>query len=196
MSKSTTAAPSGPESRFEPHPTLRPTTGKAGREEGPLVTDPRLRLFVYLLLMSAMFMATLDNQIVSTALPTIVGEFGELERFGWVGSAYLLTTSAVMPLYGKLGDLFGRKYVIMAAIAIFTVGSLVCGLAVSMDTLIAARVLQALGGGGIMVSIFSINADLFEPRERARYQSYSSLVLMASGALGPVLGGTLSDLFG
>ncbi|MGL4199181.1 MAG: MFS transporter, partial [Allorhizobium sp.] len=86
----------------------------------PLVTDPRLRLFVYLLLMSAMFMATLDNQIVSTALPTIVGEFGELERFGWVGSAYLLTTSAIMPLYGKLGDLFGRKYVIMAAIAIFT----------------------------------------------------------------------------
>ena len=162
----------------------------------PLVTDPKLRLIVYLLLLAAMFMATLDNQIVSTALPTIVGEFGELERFGWVGSAYLLTTSAVMPLYGKLGDLFGRKYVIIAAVTIFTLGSLVCGLAVSMNTLIAARVLQALGGGGIMVSIFAINADLFEPRERARYQSYSSLVLMASGALGPVLGGTLSDLFG
>lgn len=196
MTKSSTAAPAGPEPRFEPHPTPRSAAGISAPAEGPLVTDPRLRLFVYLLLMSAMFMATLDNQIVSTALPTIVGEFGELERFGWVGSAYLLTTSAVMPLYGKLGDLFGRKYVIMAAIAIFTLGSLVCGLAVSMDTLIAARVLQALGGGGIMVSIFSINADLFEPRERARYQSYSSLVLMASGALGPVLGGTLSDLFG
>ncbi|RKE85696.1 MDR family MFS transporter [Rhizobium sp. AG855] len=186
---------SHPATRLEPHPgTVSAAPPTAG--EGPLVTDPRLRLFVYLLLMSAMFMATLDNQIVSTALPTIVGEFGDLERFGWVGSAYLLTTSAVMPLYGKLGDLFGRKYVIMAAISIFTLGSLVCGLAVSMNTLIAARVLQALGGGGIMVSIFSINADLFEPRERARYQSYSSLVLMASGALGPVLGGTLSDLFG
>lgn len=198
MTKSTTAAQSGPDTRFEPHPNATAGTGRgaASPDNTPLVTDPRLRLFVYLLLMSAMFMATLDNQIVSTALPTIVGEFGELERFGWVGSAYLLTTSAVMPLYGKLGDLFGRKYVIMAAIAIFTLGSLVCGLAVSMDTLIAARVLQALGGGGIMVSIFSINADLFEPRERARYQSYSSLVLMASGALGPVLGGTLSDLFG
>lgn len=199
MTRQNTTAETGPDTRFEPHPT--PATGSArggppGVDPTPLVTDPRLRLFVYLLLMSAMFMATLDNQIVSTALPTIVGEFGELERFGWVGSAYLLTTSAVMPLYGKLGDLFGRKYVIMAAIAIFTLGSLVCGLAVSMDTLIAARVLQALGGGGIMVSIFSINADLFEPRERARYQSYSSLVLMASGALGPVLGGTLSDLFG
>nr|WP_147179147.1 MDR family MFS transporter [Ciceribacter naphthalenivorans] len=162
----------------------------------PLVADPRRRVVVFLLLLMAMFMATLDNQIVSTALPTIVGEFGELERFGWVGSAYLLASSAVMPLYGKLGDLFGRKYVIMAAVTIFTVGSAVCGLAVSMDTLIAARVLQALGGGGIMVSIFSINADLFEARERARYQSYSSLALMASGAVGPVLGGTLSDLFG
>ncbi|MBR0556389.1 MFS transporter [Ciceribacter sp. L1K23] len=162
----------------------------------PLVENPRLRLVVFLFLMTAMFMATLDNQIVATALPTIVGEFGQLERFGWVGSAYLLASSAVMPIYGKLGDLFGRKPVIMAAVLIFTLGSLVCGLAVSMDTLIAARVLQALGGGGIMVSIFSINADLFAPRERARYQSYSSLVLMASGAVGPVLGGTLSDLFG
>ncbi|MGV8936142.1 MAG: MDR family MFS transporter [Allorhizobium sp.] len=162
----------------------------------PLVTDPRLRMIVFLLLMTAMFMATLDNQIVATALPTIVGEFGQLERFGWIGSAYLLASSAVMPLYGKLGDLFGRKYVIIAAVSIFTVGSLVCGLAVSMNTLIAARVLQALGGGGIMVSIFAINADLFEPRERAKYQSYSSLVLMASGATGPVLGGAMSDWFG
>ncbi|MDQ0455200.1 EmrB/QacA subfamily drug resistance transporter [Rhizobium paknamense] len=161
-----------------------------------LVPDPRLRMVLFSFLMAALFMATLDNQIVSTALPTIVGEFGQLERFGWVGSAYLLATSAVMPLYGKLGDLFGRKYVMMAAIFIFTVGSLVCGLAVSMNTLIAARVLQGLGGGGIMVSIFSVNADLFEPRVRARYQSYSSLVLMASGAVGPILGGTLSEAFG
>ncbi|MFJ6324427.1 MULTISPECIES: MDR family MFS transporter [unclassified Rhizobium] len=162
----------------------------------PLVADHKRRLILFLLLMTAMFMATLDNQIVSTALPTIVGEFGHLERFGWIGSAYLLSLSAVMPVYGKLGDLFGRKYVMMTAIAIFTVGSAVCGLAVSMNTLIAARVLQGFGGGGIMVSIFAVNADLFEPRERARYQSYSSLVLMASGAVGPVLGGTMSDLFG
>lgn len=161
-----------------------------------LVPDPRHRMLVVGVLLAGMFMAALDNQIVSTALPTIVGEFGELERFGWVGSAYLLATSAVMPVYGKLGDLFGRKYVMMVAISIFTLGSLACGLAVSMNTLIAARVLQGLGGGGIMVSIFSINADLFEPRVRARYQSYSSLMLMAAGAIGPTLGGVLSDLFG
>lgn len=162
----------------------------------PLVSSHALRLTLFFLLMTALFMATLDHQIVATALPTIVGEFGQMERFGWIGSAYLLATCAVMPVYGKLGDLFGRKYVMIAAITIFTLGSVACGLAVSMNTLIAARVLQGLGGGGIMVSIFSINADLFEPRERAKYQSYSSLVLMASGAVGPVLGGTMSDLFG
>jgi EmrB/QacA subfamily drug resistance transporter len=161
-----------------------------------LVPDARRRLAAFSLLMAGMFMATLDNQIVSTALPTIVGEFGELERFAWVGSAYLLAASSVMPVYGKLGDLFGRKYVMMGAIFIFTLGSLVCGVAGSMNQLIAARVLQGLGGGGIMVSIFSINADLFEPRVRARYQSYSSLMLMAAGAVGPTLGGVLSDLFG
>jgi EmrB/QacA subfamily drug resistance transporter len=162
----------------------------------PLVSDHKRRITVFCLLMAAMFMATLDNQIVSTALPTIVGEFGEMERFGWITSAFLLATSAVMPIYGKLGDLFGRKYVMIFAIVLFTFGSLVCGLAWSMDSLIAARVFQGLGGGGIMVSIFSINADLFEPRERAKYQSYSSLMIMASGSIGPLLGGTMSDLFG
>lgn len=168
----------------------------ANTPDQTLISDPRRRMIVFALLMTGVFMATLDNQIVATALPTIVGEFGQLERFGWVGSAYLLASSSVMPLYGKLGDLFGRKYVMMAAIFIFTLGSATCGLAVSMDTLIAARVLQALGGGGIMVSIFAINADLFEPRERAKYQSYSSLMLMMASAVGPVLGGVMSDLFG
>ncbi len=162
----------------------------------PLVVDHRRRLVIFCFLLTALFMATLDNQIVSTALPTIVGDFGELERFGWVGSAYLLATSAVMPVYGKLGDLFGRKYVMLAAIALFALGSVLCGFAWSMNSLIAARFFQGLGGGGIMVSIFSINADLFEARERAKYQSYTSLIIMASGSAGPLLGGTMSDLFG
>ncbi|MEG3662465.1 MDR family MFS transporter [Celeribacter halophilus] len=156
----------------------------------------RRRLSIYAFMMMALFMATLDNQIVSTALPTIVAELGSIERFGWVSAAYLLAQSAIMPVYGKLGDLFGRKYVMMFAISLFVVGSLSCGLAWSMESLIAARVLQGLGGGGIMVSIFSINADLFEPRERARYQSFSSLVLMASGSIGPTLGGAMSQYFG
>ncbi|AMM85802.1 MDR family MFS transporter [Martelella sp. AD-3] len=161
-----------------------------------LVEHPRLRIVAFLFLLMAMFLATLDNQIVSTALPTIVGEFGAVERFGWVASAYLLASCAVMPLYGKLGDLIGRKYVLMTAIVIFLVGSLTCGLAVSMNTLIAARALQGFGGGGLMVSIFALNADLFSPRERPKYQSYASLVIMTSGALGPLLGGTMTAAFG
>ncbi|WP_118134496.1 MDR family MFS transporter [Oceanicella sp. SM1341] len=164
--------------------------------ETPSGLTRRRRLVVFCFLMLSMFMATLDNSIVSTALPTIVGRFGAIEKFGWVSSAYLLAMSSVMPVYGKLGDLFGRKYVMMFAVALFAVGSLACGLAWSMDSLIAARVLQGLGGGGIMVSIFSINADLFEPRERAKYQSFSSLVLVASGSVGPTLGGAMSELFG
>lgn len=161
-----------------------------------LVEHPRQRILAFLFLLLSMFLATLDHQIVSTALPTIVGEFGAIERFGWVASAYLLASCAVMPVYGKLGDLIGRKYVLMSAIVIFLIGSLTCGLAISMNTLIAARALQGLGGGGLMVSIFSLNADLFPPRERARYQSYASLVLMTSGALGPILGGSMTAAFG
>jgi EmrB/QacA subfamily drug resistance transporter len=163
---------------------------------GPSGLTHRRRKVIFCFLMLAMFMATLDNQVVSTALPTIIGEFGAIERFGWIGSAYLLAQSAIMPVYGKLGDLFGRKYVMIFAVALFTLGSVLCGLAWSMDSLIAARAFQGLGAGGIMVTIFSINADLFEPRERARYQSFSSLVLMASGSIGPTLGGTMSQYLG
>ena len=160
------------------------------------VPGHRRRMVIFCFLMLSMFMATLDNQVVSTALPTITGEFGAIERFGWIGSAYLLAQSAIMPVYGKLGDLFGRKYVMIFAVALFTLGSVVCGMAWSMDSLIAARAFQGLGAGGIMVSIFAINADLFPPRERAKYQSFSSLVLMASGSVGPTLGGSMSQMLG
>lgn len=170
-------------------------TTAANSLPSPALSD-RHKMVIFCFLMLCMFMATLDNQVVSTALPTIIGEFGAIERFGWIGSAYLLAQSAIMPVYGKLGDLFGRKYVMMTAVALFTIGSLACGMSWSMDSLIAARVLQGLGAGGIMVTIFSINADLFEPRRRAKYQSFSSLVLMASGSLGPALGGSMSQLFG
>jgi EmrB/QacA subfamily drug resistance transporter len=154
----------------------------------------RMRIFAFLMLCA--FMAMLDNQIVSTALPTIVGEFGALERFGWVGSAYLLAQASVMPIYGKLGDLLGRKYVLMAAVTLFIAGSLACSLAWSMESLIGARALQGLGAGGIMVTIFAVNADIFAPRERAKRQSFSSLVLMAAATIGPTLGGVMSETLG
>lgn len=162
----------------------------------PPVLSQRRKIVVYLAVLAGMFMASLDMQIIATALPTITEALGDLELFGWVGAGYLLVTAAVTPFYGKLGDLFGRKRVFMVAIALFTLGSLACGMAWSMQSLIAARVLQGLGGGGLMTSAFAIIADLFEPRERAKYQGFSSAVFTLSGLIGPVAGGFIAQSFG
>lgn len=165
-------------------------------ESTTLSLSPRRRMTIYIAVLVGMFMATLDMQIVATALPTIAADLGKLELFGWVGAAYVLATAAVTPFYGKLGDLFGRKRVFMVAIGLFVLGSLACGLAWSMESLIAARVLQGIGGGGLMTSAFGILADLFEPRERAKYQGYSSAVFTLSGLVGPVAGGVISQAVG
>lgn len=165
-------------------------------EQTTLPISRRRKMTIYIAGLVGMFMATLDMQIVATALPTIAADLGKLELFGWVGAAYLLATAAVTPFYGKLGDLFGRKRVFMAAIGLFVAGSLACGVAWSMETLIAARVLQGLGGGGLMTLAFGIMADLFEPRERAKYQGFSSAVFTLSGLVGPVAGGLISQAFG
>lgn len=153
-------------------------------------------LIVYFGALIAMFMATIDMQIVVTALPTIAGELGNLHLFGWVGAAYLLSTAAVSPFYGKLGDMYGRKNVVLTAIGLFLLGSLVCGMAWSMESLIAARVLQGIGGGGLMVSAFAMIGELFSPRDRAKYQGYSSAVFALSSVLGPLAGGYITSLFG
>ncbi|OCC03410.1 MFS transporter [Labrys sp. WJW] len=153
-------------------------------------------LLVYIGALIAMFMATIDIQIVVTALPTIASELGDLHLFGWVGAAYLLSTAAVSPFYGKLGDMYGRKNVVLTAIGLFLLGSLVCGTAWSMESLIAARVLQGIGGGGLMVSAFAMIGELFGPRDRAKYQGYSSAVFALSSVLGPLAGGYITSLFG
>lgn len=169
--------------------------GAAAAVEAPSRPD-RATLIVYFGALIAMFMATLDMQIVVTALPTITGELGNLHLFGWVGSSYLLSTAAVAPFYGKLGDMYGRKNVVMTAIVLFLIGSAACGLAWSMESLIAARVLQGIGGGGLMVSAFAMIGELFGPRDRAKYQGYSSAVFALSSILGPVAGGYITDFFG
>ena len=165
-------------------------------EPTTLPISRRRKMTIYVAALVGMFMATLDMQIVATALPTIAADLGNLELFGWVGASYLLATAAVTPFYGKLSDLFGRKRVFMVAIALFVAGSLACGIAWSMEALIAARVLQGLGGGGLMTLAFGVMADLFEPRERAKYQGFSSAVFTLSGQIGPVAGGLISQAFG
>src|SRR5438067_7383795 len=136
-----------------------------------------------------MLLAALDSTLVSTALPTIVGELGGLARLSWVVTAYLLAQTVVTPLYGKLGDLYGRKRVLQTAIVIFLAGSALCGLSRSMAQLILFRVIQGLGGGGLVVTTQAVVGDILPPRERGKYQGIFGAVFGVSSIAGPLLGG-------
>ncbi len=144
-------------------------------------------------LLVGMFLASLDTTIVNTALPTIVGDLGGLSHISWVSSAYLLTSTAATPLFGKLGDLYGRKKLFQTSVGIFVVGSLLCGIAHDMPTLIAARAVQGLGGGGIFALSMAIIAEIVSPRERGRYQGYMVASFALSSVLGPAIGGLFTD---
>lgn len=144
-------------------------------------------------IMLAMFLAALDQTIVATAMPTIGRELGDVAHLPWVVTAYLLASTAVTPLYGKLADIHGRRVVLLSGIAIFIVGSLACALAPSMLTLVVARFVQGLGGGGLIAMAQTIIGDMVAPRERGRYQVYFASVFFASSLAGPVLGGFIAQ---
>ncbi|MFI6283314.1 DHA2 family efflux MFS transporter permease subunit [Streptomyces sp. NPDC051018] len=144
-------------------------------------------------LLLGMLLAALDQTIVSTALPTIVSDLGGLEHLSWVVTAYLLASTAATPLWGKLGDQYGRKKLFQTAIVIFLIGSALCGLSQNMPQLIAFRALQGLGGGGLMVLSMAIVGDIVPPRERGRYQGFFGVVFGASSVLGPLLGGFFTE---
>jgi EmrB/QacA subfamily drug resistance transporter len=165
------------------------TTGTATR--GPFTHREILTIFSGL--MAGMLLAALDQTIVSTALPTIVGELGGLDHLSWVVTAYLLTTTVSTPLYGKLSDLYGRKVMFQAAIVIFVVGSMLCGIAQNMGQLIAFRSVQGLGAGGLMAMAFAIIGDVIAPRERGRYTGYLGAVFAVASVAGPLLGGFFVD---
>jgi EmrB/QacA subfamily drug resistance transporter len=153
-------------------------------------------------LMIAMMLAMLDNMIVSTALPRIVGEFGGLSHFTWVVTAYVLGTTVSTPIWGKLGDLYGRKSIFLLSILIFLAGSALCGMSGSamlggpgdgMMELIAFRAVQGLGAGGLMVGVMAIIGDLVPPRERGRYQGMIAGIMAIAMVAGPLLGGFITD---
>jgi EmrB/QacA subfamily drug resistance transporter len=159
---------------------------RAGDERGPL-------WIVFGGLMLVMLLAALDQTIVATALPTIVNDLGGLEHISWVTSAYLLAQTAVTPLYGKLGDLYGRKRILQTAVVLFLIGSALCGQAQTMTELIAFRAVQGLGAGGLIVLTQAVIGDIVPPRERGRYQGIFGGVFGLASVAGPLLGGFIVE---
>src|SRR3954454_21474176 len=140
-----------------------------------------------------LLLAALDQTIVSTALPTMVGELGGLDHLAWVVTAYMLTSTVGVPLFGKVSDLIGRKIVLQFAVVSFLAGSFLAGASQNMGQLIATRALQGIGGGGIMAMAFVVMADLVSPRERGKYAGYFTGVFAMSSVIGPLVGGFLVD---
>src|ERR1700735_1862408 len=153
-------------------------------------------LIIFVALMLAILLAALDQTIVATALPTIVGDLGGLSHLSWVVTAYLLATTVSAPLWGKLGDQYGRKRLFQVAIVIFLIGSALCGLSRDMFELIAFRALQGLGGGGLIVLAQAIVGDVVSPRERGKYQGAVGAVFGVASVAGPLLGGFFVDNLG
>jgi EmrB/QacA subfamily drug resistance transporter len=144
-------------------------------------------------LLMAMLLAMLDNVIVGTAMPRIVGDLGGVDHLSWVVTAYVLGTTVSTPLWGKLGDLYGRKSVFMISIGLFLVGSMLCGAAQSMPELIGFRAFQGLGAGGLMVGAMSVIGDLVPPRDRGKYQGQFAAVMAIAMVGGPLVGGFITD---
>ncbi|WUH78857.1 MFS transporter [Streptomyces sp. NBC_00435] len=157
---------------------------------------PRSVRVVLMALMIAMLLAMLDNMIIGTAMPTIVGELGGLEHLSWVVTAYTLATAASTPIWGKIGDMYGRKGSFLTSIVIFLIGSALSGMAQDMGQLIGFRAIQGLGAGGLMVGVMAIIGDLIPPRERGKYQGMMAGVMALAMIGGPLVGGTITDHMG
>jgi EmrB/QacA subfamily drug resistance transporter len=162
-------------------------------QSGSALISPRRRNFVFLAIMLGMLMAALDQTIVATALPTIVADLGDAGRQSWVVTSYLLASTIITALAGRLGDLFGRKRVFQAAVTFFVVGSALCGIAQSMAMLVGARALQGLGGGAITVTATALIGEIIPLRDRGRYQGALGAVFGVTTVIGPLLGGYFTD---
>ena len=173
--------------------TAQSAMPRADAESGSALISPQRRNFVFLAIMLGMLMAALDQTIVATALPTIVADLGDAGHQSWVVTSYLLASTIITALAGRLGDLFGRKRVFQAAVTFFVVGSALCGISQSMAMLVGARALQGLGGGAITVTATALIGEIIPLRDRGRYQGALGAVFGVTTVIGPLLGGYFTD---
>jgi EmrB/QacA subfamily drug resistance transporter len=164
--------------------------------ETPIKPLTREQLLISAGIMSALALAALDSTVVGTAMPTIIGQLGGLSEYGWVFAAYLLASTATVPLYAKLADMVGRKPIFLFGIAVFVAGSVLCGLSSSMLMLIVFRAIQGIGAGAVQPMSFTIAGDIFEPRQRAKMQGLFASVWGVSAIVGPALGGLITSTIG
>ncbi|WP_442813550.1 MFS transporter [Streptomyces sp. NBC_01244] len=185
------------EKRSRPEPAGRDAASgpppSAGVGPAPVEFSPRRVRLVFFGLMLALLLAALEQMIVATALPKIVGELQGLDRMSWAITAYLLTSTIGLPLYGKLGDLFGRKSVFQFAIVVFIIGSALAGWSRTMNELIAFRAVQGIGAGGLMIGVQAIIADIVPPRQRGRFMGLIGAAFGLASVAGPLLGGFFTD---
>ncbi|HEY6646456.1 MAG TPA: MFS transporter, partial [Mycobacterium sp.] len=173
--------------------TSTAATATADPQPGGALMSPQRRNFIFVAVLLGMLLAALDQTIVATALPTVVADLGGAGHQSWVVTSYLLASTIVTAVVGKLGDLFGRKAVFAVSILFFLAGSVLCGLAGSMTMLVASRALQGIGGGAIMVTATALIGEIVPLRDRGRYQGALGAVFGVTTVVGPLLGGFFTD---
>ena len=190
------ARPAAEPSAGTPMTPAEPATGAAEDHANDGKPPKLLFLTVFPSIMLPMFLAVADQTIVATALPTIASDLGDIERASWVVVSYLIANTIAAPVYGRLGDTFGRRSMMIMALTIFMAGSVLCAISPSIEWLTAFRVLQGFGGGGLMTLSQALIGETIPPRERGRYQGYLAGISVSSSTFGPVAGGYLTQAFG
>ena len=188
--------PSAAEERSAVEPTTESALAATAEPTVKEISAGRQFLTIFPPIMLPMFLAVADQTIVATALPAIASSLGEIERASWVVVSYLIANTIAAPVYGRLGDMFGRRLMMVLALGLFMIGSLLCALAPTIELLTAFRMLQGFGGGGLMTLSQALIGEAIPPRERGRYQGYLAGIAVSSNTFGPVAGGYLTQAFG